>query len=516
MMSILHSKVSGKFAGRTRKVGAIIALIGLAAWLVVILLSPPRLPGGDLICFKDPGINLARGEGLVSRLDPSNSTLTPKLYSNYPPLFAILYAGFVRGFGVGVKPDEVFDFLGCAFASILFWFSVSSGGRGRASFILLAILLLILPIGPFWSQRERPDALAYSLVLLSMLALNRRDMRWSFLFAGLFAGLNCCLSPYGGMLSVASVGLLGFDRLRRTQYRCLFSPLFFIPGFVIPIAILLALAWRYDPEAPFRFLSVASGGSTHGQAGLGYFLSIFRGAPGEFFAAFSRFDSLRYKIMLGHLIFVMGLVAFFVLQNRRTFREASAQLVLFGIVGLGFVPMILFPYQPCYTSLTAATVLALLARFAYVNAWRVDRVSWITLIGVTFIALPAGLYFARETALLGKAAVSYQRMDSIIAAQADATASPALAATTPHCYFAFKTRRFEVVDLAYLNQPEQIRRVQYFAIPSLPVERARTEIERIGATVPLEVIHEPAAEYASPLLNQRFSYTWESWIMRAR
>lgn len=518
MMSILPSDTAlqNPTQNGSRNTGIVFALLAVGIWLIAILFSPPRLPGGDLICFKDPGINLARGEGLVSRLDPSNDTLTPKLYSNYPPLFAILYAGFVRGFGVGVKADEVFDFLGCASASILFWFAASPGLRRTISFALLAVLLLILPIGPFWSQRERPDALAFSLVLMSMIALNGRDMRWSFLSAGFFAGLNCCLSPYGAILSVLAVALLGLDRLRRNHLRCWFCILFSGLGFALPIVTLLALAWRYDAQAPLRFLAVASGRSTHGHAGLGYFLSIFQGEPGRFFAAFKRFDSVRYKIMLGHLLVVIGAMAFFAWRHRRNVRDASTWLVLLGMLGVGFVPLVLFPYQPCYTSFTAAFILALLARFVYVNGWDSKAVSWLMLLGVGFIAFPAGLYFARETAWLGKAAISHRRIDAAIAALEDPTSPPPLVASTPHCYFAFKTRRFEVVDLAYLAAPEQIRRVRYFDIPSLPVENARAEIEKLRRVIPLEIAYQPAAEYKSPLLTGRFSYTWESWIMRAQ
>src|SRR5438045_1153338 len=103
-----------------RRIGIGLAFGVFVLWALYLAVSPPRIPSGDVICFKDPGINLARGEGLVSRLDPGNPTLEPKAYSNYPPLFPVLYAGFVRVFGINAKADEWFDFLITACASLLF------------------------------------------------------------------------------------------------------------------------------------------------------------------------------------------------------------------------------------------------------------------------------------------------------------------------------------------------------------------------------------------------------------
>src|SRR6187431_2126980 len=154
------------------KTGAIAFAAGIATWMMFLLWSPPRLPGGDITCFKDPGINLAQGRGLVELVTPANPTLQPRFYSNYPPLFPALYGFYVSLAGVSAKADEIFDFALTAIAAALFWFFVTPRYGDRRckvpSLMMAGTLIMMLPIGPFWTQRERPDTLGFILMMASL------------------------------------------------------------------------------------------------------------------------------------------------------------------------------------------------------------------------------------------------------------------------------------------------------------------------------------------------------------
>ncbi|GEM_PF-4557190 len=524
-MSILQSFPAADSTRSTTpwRSGGALYTIAIVVWIVFIAFSPPRIPGGDLICFKDAAINFARGEGLVSRLDPGNSGLTPKTYSNYPPLFSILYGAFVRACGVGLKPDEFFDFTGCALAALLFWMVVvpkrAPPRTSVPALVLLVMLLAILPVGPFWSQRERPDALAFSFVMLGLFALRARHCETGFAVAGLIAGINWCLSPYGGVLSVACLFVVGIDQLKQARssaviWRCVLLGIF---GMAVPLLVLVATFYGRDLNAAARFLAVISGHSTGGQAGLGYILSILRGDVSHFLAAFLRFDNIRYKAMGAHLLFVIGLVVVWISFWWKDIRDFWSWLSLLGILALSILPLLLFPYQPCYMSFTATVVIALLVQFAHRNlSARFDPV-WLAIIAFGFVAFPAGLYLGRELCLLGKAAPSLRKIDNAISAlEKPETGKRPLVATMASSYFSFKSRRFDVVDLAYLRRPEDIAQIDYFAVTAYPADAAASELNRLKSAAPLAEIYQPSPDYSSAFLKGRFAYSWETWIMQRR
>jgi hypothetical protein len=510
------------------KIGWIAGIAGLLVWVVVFLVLPPRIPSGDLICFKDPGINFAHGEGLVARLNPGNPTLEPKIYSNYPPLFPILYGYFVRAFGVSPKADQCFDLLTSAAACLVFWFFVIQKKSGRtivrAAILLLCVVLIMMPTGPFWTQRERPDALGFCLILMSIMLLQSRRLEWSFLSAGVVGGINCCLSPYAFLLNCVALLLFGIQRFAteatagRLSFRrtvlCLTSGLV---GGALPIGLLLMVSYMVDPDATSRFLANALGGATGGQAGLGYFLALMKGDVAHYLSAFARFDSIRYKSMAAHLVVTFVAAGLFVAWNFRQITGSIARWIACAIVLIALIPVVLFPYQPCYMSFTATVMVALLVRFALINGWQPYRVQLLGIFSIVFIALPATGHLLRELALTGKAAPSYERMDRMIASlEPGPNQEPPLVASGQPTYFSFKSRRFRVVDLAYLRRPEDAAQIDYFAVPGGRESPGGRQFFLEWGALNLEEIYSAATDYSSPLLNPRFTYTWECSILRQK
>ena len=454
------------------RVGAIAFAVAVTVWIIFICLSNPRMPSGDVTCFKDPGINLAQGRGLVELVTPANPTLTPKFYANYPPLFPAIYGLYVSTFGVSGTADEVFDLILSAGAAILFWFFVTprhADRRGRVpSLILLGILIIMLPVGPFWTQRERPDSLGLIVMMASLWITRSRLTPKRVFMASFIAGIGCLVSPFTFVMNGIALGfillmeggsLLPFRSPSSRRLMSLFTAAG--AGVIIPLASLFLIQWLNDPEAASRFIGNAMGKSTGGKAGTGYLASLLAGDFRTYFGAFSRFDSFRYKWMLAHLIFVIAVTTLYLI-HRSTPRSRWQAL---ATLSLAAVPLIVFPYQPCYMSLTAAMVLILFVLLdGKMERQTVLSNRWVTTGGIAFVALVATPYMLREFVIAFDARESYQRSLAMIRQIAsDPERHNHIIATTAENYFLFKQAGFETVEIAYLQRPEDIAKVNLFA-----------------------------------------------------
>lgn len=461
------------------KTGTIAFCIGIAAWLIFSLCSPPRFPpSGDFTCFKDPGINLAQGRGLVELATPSNPTLTPKFYSNYPPLFPAIYGLYVALAGVSEKADEIFDFCITAAAAAMFWFFVTPRYGDRqtriASLMMAGTLILMLPIGPFWTQRERPDTLGFIVVMLS-LWVARRDLTPKLAFISTFiAGIGCLVSPFTFAMNGLALGFIllvqgaSFQPIRRPFVEKFAKlSLAMIAGVVIPLMGLLLIQWLNDPEAIQRFVANATGKTTQGKAGTGYLASLLAGNYHAYFDAFKRFNCFRYKWMLSHLLFVGATTAIYLFRVKPMATSSQSRLLFFATMCLAIFPLIIFPYQPCYMSLTAAITLLFFSRAYRQSKPEASSIAWVKLAGVGCLALVATPFLWREIANAIEAHTTYPQALAIIQKVKKASNGPApLVAVSGPYYFLFKSAGFEVVDAGYLSQPEDIARVDLFAFHS--------------------------------------------------
>lgn len=448
--------------------------------MLFLFFSPPRITGGDITCFKDPGINLAQGRGLVELVTPGNPTLIPKFYANYPPLFPALYGLYVSQFGVSARADQIFDFLLAAGASIMFWFFITprhTNKRGLIpSLILLGFLLVMLPIGPFWTQRERPDALGFIIMMASLwLARDGLTPKRAWL-AAFIAGIGSLVSPFTFVMNGATLGfLILLDGGSRFSFRGLHSRRFLqltaatCLGVIVPFAGLFLIQWLNDPESLSRFVSNALGRTTQGRAGVGYLSSLLAGDFKTYFGAFSRFDSIRYKWMLAHLVVVVVVATLYLIAANTKALTPRAGWQPLAILALAAIPLLIFPYQPCYMSLTAAMILLLFVLCNERNNHQ-RKISnlWVSVAGVGFLALVAAPFLLREFLIAFQARESYLNTTAMIRRlNSGSDRSYHLVASSASSYFLFKQSGFEAVEIAYLQQPDDIARVDLFALSAM-------------------------------------------------
>lgn len=451
--------------------------VAAAVWLIIILLSPPRFPGGDITCFKDPGVNWALGNGLVEVVTPSNPTLTPAFYSNYPPLFPALYGMYVSLVGASEKTDEIFDFIIAATASLVFWLFLTPRYADQRRYwiavCMALILIATLPVGPFWTQRERPDMLGFILLILSFFVIRRHQSCRRAFLAGLIAGVGGLVSPFVFLMNIVGLGVIFFitsisrplcPRVQGASFVKLICAAGL--GFALPVVGLLVFQWFNYPDALNRLALNATGSSTDGKAGLGYFTALLSGDLSAYLEAFSRYSSIRYKWMISHLIFIVTalfVVSILLFQSNDRLKGISAGIILSCFA---LIPILLFPYQPCYMSLSAAIAVLLCATVYCRIRKHVLMTGYLSLASVAFIGIATGSYMVRDFFNAFRVQDSYvHAMAQVAEAKLASGDSRPLVATTAHFYFLFKNAGFDVVEVAYLRSDTDIRSVDFFAFP---------------------------------------------------
>lgn len=500
------------------KRGGLALSIGLLVWGAFFILTPPRIPGGDFICFKDPGVNLARGEGLVERASPANHSLEGKFYGNYPPLFPTLYGIYVYLVGLSPKSDQMFDFFIAAAAAVLFRRCLTRHGMAAprlANNSILVLTILLLPVGPFWTQRERPDYLAFVIIASSFLLLPRTRAPFSYFLVGLVTGVNVLISPYAFVSNCIALCfvLLLRDRFARSEPKKFLTHVWWLAlGASLPLAGLFVILWMFDPSSLTRLTSSGLGHSTAGRAGIGYFLRLLSGDVDGFLAAFSRYDSFRYKWMLCHLLFtaVTTAVAAFILARKTT--RARQWLSPAALLALAALPLCVFPYQPCYMSFTAALVLLL---FWELTRHSVQVSMWIVATSLAVMAGAALPFTARDFFVAYSARASYQTMERVVQEIPRHAERPLVAAVSAPAYFVFKRDGFVVQDLAYLRRAEGID-VLAVSFNGEKIEGPRNYPEWWQAEE-LQLVHFPNLDSTPRLFGipvYRRVATWETAIFR--
>ena len=160
-----------------RKIALIVALGATLFWLGLLLVWSPTFAGIDGPFFKEAGINFSLGRGLVARADPHYMSWEPLPYRSYPPLFPLSYGLYASLVGVSARSNMLFDAIINAAAALLFLLVVLPRRCNREqlwpNLLLMLAVVVTLPAGPFWQQRERPDVLGYMLIVATLLLLQQ-------------------------------------------------------------------------------------------------------------------------------------------------------------------------------------------------------------------------------------------------------------------------------------------------------------------------------------------------------
>jgi hypothetical protein len=358
----------------------------VCAWMVISTFIVPEAPGGDIFILKDPGVNLAFGHGYVSCAVPDNPSLNFKLHASYPPVYPLLYAGYVSICGFGVKQNVYFE-LACRAlrnASLLFIaFLITESSRARKIFLLFCCLTIPISIG----ISDRPEDLSLAFMLLSLGLVHSANKIKSVVLASLINVITCLTHPFGGVTAIITGSVLLLNRLHQ---RPELNRMQWLGAWILPPCLLITSAWTtlwiIAPGLIQRFLfhSTQMGGISYVATSEG------RGHWTEsFLNALTTNHLILFKTIALVWVVILNLIFFWKFGNRKT-------LVLFLFVILWFLtPLFIFLRSFEYRPYAAIAVTAFTALWLFSSAQKREAVILFYL-GLTIVFLSIMPAFAKQ------------------------------------------------------------------------------------------------------------------------
>lgn len=384
----------------------LLSILFSAAWFVADgFILPPNFGGIDIYYFKDAGINFAQGLGFVSRFTFGNPTFEYQVYSQYPPIYPLLFGVFVKIFGASAYTNQIFNSLVTFVLGVTGFLTLKPLMLTYASrftpYILAAIFAISIYTGFFFPETDRPDGLGVCFGLLSLVILNQGVSRANEFLAGALCGMAAITSPFAGIWTSIAVALvlIARDYPKAGPRRLLMRLFVAVSGAVSIILLMGGVMAALLPEWFKAFLGVLSGATTHNETGGGYFFELLKGD----------FRTWAGGFPVGLSSFYAGLVKLLAVQ---TVLAAAVILARFrcglGWRGWPFVlllaasPLCLItaPYQINYPPMTSALLLGAAACMA-ARMPPAPRQYYATavMIGFTLVSLLSIPYKSRETIL---------------------------------------------------------------------------------------------------------------------
>ena len=323
------------------------------AWAVINSFIVPEAPGGDIYLMKDAAVNLALGHGYLTCAQPDNLTLNFKLHASYPPVYPMLYAGYVSICGFGIQQNMIFE-LACRAlrnASLLFIvFLITDSSKARKIFLTFCCLTIPISLG----IPDRPEDLSLAFMLFSLGLVHSADKIKTVLLASLVIVIACLTHPFGGITAIVTGSVVLLNRLYQ---RPELDRVKWLSAWILPPCLLLTSAWTIlwitAPDLIQRLLfhSTQFGGTSYitSSGGRSHWTE-------SFLHSLTENHPIMLKTMGFALVVVLNLFFFWRFGNRR-----MIALFLFVILW-SLTPLLIFlrsfEYKPYVAiALTAFTAL---------------------------------------------------------------------------------------------------------------------------------------------------------------
>jgi len=490
------------------------ALYVLAVWALL----PPELGAVDSGFFKEPGANLALGQGMTAAFGFGNPTAEPHLYAGYPPGLPLLYGGYVWLAGLGPSANAFFELALEAVIVLLAYRLLSrafEGSPGWQAWALAILMLLALPARYTLSQGDRPDAAGLALALLALFPGVGTSRR--LLGAALLAGLAMTFSLFCGLLAVAGIALrwvlAPHDRRPAFWRTAALGAL----GCLLPLTLAVAVLTAIDPSYAARFVAFVSSTTTEvGGDSSGWWQVFIRKSDGLEY----QLDAARPAIALigGTLLLAMA---------RARIGSTRAFLALGLLWATVVFSLAVVPWNKLYAGLAAGLLLPALAVALPASVWSAPRPRAVLLLALLLLLLPRLPLEGYRRVVQAGLGPSYERMTAFLAGHPleDRTGDGAIwIAVDPQLYFLVKPlgHRVFVSNFWQVGPADFTPLLDYVALaygaggapqaPRLPTWWSAIEPQ-------LEPLYRPDLPQFVTLFGQRLSnssYSWEAELWQRR
>lgn len=448
-------------------------LCGVTWFAIDAFVLPPGFGGTDIYYFKDAGINFSEGLGFVSRFTFGNPTFEYQPYSQYPPIYPLLFGVFVKLFGTSALTNQIFNSLLSFFLGVtasLALKPVTFGWPPRfAPHILAAIFVVAVFAAFFFPEGDRPDGLGVCFGLLALIVLNQGATRKRELAAGAFCAVAWFTSPFAGIWASIAVMLVIFARQsQKGGPRQIALPLCFAAGGALAVMIILGAAIAALLPGWFpAFFGVLTGTTTHNETGGGYFLALLKGDIKTWASGFPLGFSGFY-VGLAKLLAVGGSLAGALVWARFRFGSSWHGWLIAALLAASPLCLITSPYQVNYPPMTAALLLAAAASLT-LGMPPVPRRHFAAATGVGFalLSLLSIPYKSREVILRAGTRPSLERaVDSINRDRTAIGSSGGFLAVSPTAYMVWRQAGIRPLIAIYsgFDKPENRKSLAYLAL----------------------------------------------------
>jgi len=330
--------------------------LALFLWLAVNLLTLTGYPGVwvDEILSADAGIHLAQGKGFVSAgwfNQPST-----ELWASYPPLYALLLAGWLKLFCITAFVVRVFG-LGLIAVSLLMILLCLKRLEDHTTSLTIILALAVCEPLAFLERAGRPDSVSVFLLCATALVFVERTWRWReiVLFVLGLLAVPAALQYAAFVVILGALLQIWFRAFTRREI------MIWIAGAATGAAV---LAGVYAGHHVLRIFLESTVASTHSSAGrLLQSLLLKNGAT-----AFVPSDILTAPLRdyASPVLIVSGIAAWFL--AKRSKHSLEQKLAGFGVACAIVIPIAIqllgkYPIYYAYMGTVPATV-------AILAAWR--------------------------------------------------------------------------------------------------------------------------------------------------
>jgi len=342
----------------------------VATWILVYALIAPPFGGTDVFIFKDAGSNLALGQGFKSIPAPFfDGDPTPRIFSSYTPFYPLLYGLWGLSFGIGPYSNAYFDLFLAIVASSLTLFLLMPALEQRRERLLSAVIVgITVPAGGVFMLSDRAEILGYAFSVMVLLLW--RKARGSACRSISVVGASALVflaNPFAGLVTLMIVSVLlitdqpespslkpsGIARVRLLSYGWLL--------FVIICASTAFLLFTYDHDALRRFSEHSLGrnsgaGVLRNINGIRMLWSFYLVQWRHAFLSSSISSFTMASSLVVCFAIAVPYVAWVLREPASSHIKMQNRIIGAFVIGLFFVPVLLFPRQNNYYVLDRALI----------------------------------------------------------------------------------------------------------------------------------------------------------------
>jgi hypothetical protein len=506
-----------------RSAGLLWGMVFIAAWFVVDgLLVPPALGGTDLYYFKDAAINLASGLGFVSRFTFGNPTFDDRVFAIYPPLYALLFALFVKLGGISAVTNQAFNAVVGIVLGLAGFLAVrpllDRSNSRHAPFMSALLFALAVAANFFLPGPDRPDGLGVSIGLFALVVLGQSSLSHKEVVVGMLGGLVLLVSPFAGIWTLGAVAVVVYDS-HGISLEAIRKGLLVGIGVAGVLAAALAVFAVFLPGWFSAFFGVLTGATTGNETGGGYFLALLTGDLRTWLSAFPLGDP-NYFVDLSKLVIVALPLAAAVVVTGLRFGMKRSDWAIVILLGMSSLCILTSPYQPNYLAMTSGLLLGAAACVAVRTPRVAQRAYAAAILGAfALVCLMSVPQRVREIVIRVASYGSMKRALADIDSVRQKLTSPGqLIAVSPGNYILWREKGLRPLTTTYsgLADPRNRQHLAYVAVtyggsgnplqPHRPFWLTEPEYKL--------VIQPKLPQYASVfgVHVSRSSFTWESGI----